>query len=150
MDRDKYLIGLNVFQVFRWMQRQKWYKPDDGFYPKLIVIMGKAKQIRMAVWLFGEMKRNGHRPDTSLYNALITAHLHSRDKGRGFQKALQLLEDMKQRARYVCYLWVQFFFSLVLSTIMLCDMLHLLIQCLVFSTDKFMYESIESTSSMYL
>lgn len=87
-----------TLEVFRWMQRQKWFKPNDGFYPKLIVIMGKAKQLRMAVWLFSEAKRNGHRPDTSFYNALITAHLHNRDKRRGFQKALQLLEDMKQRA----------------------------------------------------
>ncbi|KAG0581677.1 hypothetical protein KC19_4G271000 [Ceratodon purpureus] len=88
-----------TLEVFRWMQRQKWYKPDDGFYPKLIVIMGKAKQLRMAVWLFTEAKRNGHRPDTSFYNALITAHLHNRDKRGGFQKALQLLETMKQRIR---------------------------------------------------
>lgn len=104
MDRDEHLKSLNPFQVFRWMQRQKWFKQNDGFYPKLIVIMGKAKQLRMAVWLFSEAKRNGHRPDTSFYNALITAHLHNRDKRRGFQKALQLLEDMKQRARYVYFL----------------------------------------------
>lgn len=88
-----------TLEVFRWMQRQKWYKHDDGFYSKLIVIMGKAKQLRMAVWLFNEVKRSGGRPDTSLYNALITAYLYSKDTGRGFEKALQLFEAMKKKAK---------------------------------------------------
>lgn len=88
-----------TLEVFRWMQKQKWYKHDDGFYSKLIVIMGKAKQLRNAVWLFNEVKRTGSRPDTSLYNALITAYLSSKDKGRGFEKALQLFEAMKKKAK---------------------------------------------------
>lgn len=83
------------------MQKQTWYKHDDGFYSKLIVIMGKAKQLRMAVWLFNETRRRGSRPDTSLYNALITAYLHSKDQGRGFEKALQLFEEMKKKERFV-------------------------------------------------
>lgn len=135
---------VSIFQVFRWMQKQKWYKSDGGFYPKLIVVMGKANQLRMAVWLFRESKRNGHRPDTSLYNALITAHLHSRDKGRGFQKALQLLEDMKQRARYVCFCWVAvFLFVGIAHNIRSCDLLHPLIERIVSSIDRIVYESID-------
>jgi pentatricopeptide repeat protein len=89
-----------VLQIFRWLQRQKWYRPDNGFYSKLISIMGKAKQLRLAVWLFGEVKRSGHRPDTSLYNALITAYLRSREQGRGFEKAVQLLQEMKGKPKY--------------------------------------------------
>ncbi|KAG0592861.1 hypothetical protein KC19_1G285800 [Ceratodon purpureus] len=88
-----------TLEVFRWIQRQKWYKHDDGFYSKLIVIMGKAKQLRMAVWLFNEVRRSGARPDTSLYNALITAYLFSKDKGRGFEKALKLFEEMKKKTK---------------------------------------------------
>ena len=105
-----------MFQVFRWMQKQKWYKHDDGFYSKLIVIMGKAKQLRMAVWFFNEVKRNGGRPDTSLYNALITAYLHSKDKGRGFEKALQLFEAMKNKSKYV-FSSAAIFFSVVYSSL---------------------------------
>lgn len=94
------------FQVFRWIQKQKFYKHDDGFYSKLIVIVGKAKQLKMAEWLFNETRRMGNRLDTSLYNALITAYLYSKDQGRGYEKALRLFEEMKQRAKYVkfCFL----------------------------------------------
>lgn len=88
-----------TLEVFRWMQRQKWYNHDDGFYAKLIVISGKARDLRMAVWLFNEVKRSGSRPDSSLYNALITAYLHSRDKGRGFEAAMKLFEKMKQKPK---------------------------------------------------
>lgn len=88
-----------TLEVFRWMQKQSWYKHDDGYYSKLIVIMGKAKQLRMAMWLFNQTKRSGARPDTSLYNALITAFLCSEDVGRGFEKALRLLEEMKQKPK---------------------------------------------------
>lgn len=98
---SKKLTYLNFVQVFRWMQRQKWYNHDDGFYAKLIVISGKARDLRMAVWLFNEVKRSGSRPDSSLYNALITAYLHSRDKGRGFEAAMKLFEKMKQKPKYV-------------------------------------------------
>ncbi|XP_024373045.1 uncharacterized protein [Physcomitrium patens] len=87
-----------ILETFRWMQEQKWYRLDNGFHSKLIVTMGKAKQLRMAVWFFKEVKRNGHRPDTSLYNALITAHLQAEDKRIGFAKALQLFEEMKTKA----------------------------------------------------
>jgi hypothetical protein len=106
-DFDKIRYVWIRFQVFRWMQKQKWYKHDDGFYSKLIVIMGKAKQLRNAVWLFNEVKRTGSRPDTSLYNALITAYLSSKDKGRGFEKALQLFEAMKKKAKYVCFAFLR-------------------------------------------
>lgn len=100
-----------MLQIFRWMQRQKWYRPDNGFYSKLISIMGKAKQLRLAVWLFGEVKRSGHRPDTSLYNALITAYLRSREQGRGFEKAVELLQEMKAKPKYNIFL--NFFISIL-------------------------------------
>ncbi|KAG0617537.1 hypothetical protein M758_5G197100, partial [Ceratodon purpureus] len=34
-----------------------------------------GQELEMAVRLFMEAKRNGHRPNTSFYNALVTAHL---------------------------------------------------------------------------
>lgn len=83
------------FQVFRWMQKQRWYIADNGVYSKLISVMGKRGQTRMAMWLFSEMRNSGCRPDTSVYNALITAHLHSRDKSKGLEKALGYLDKMK-------------------------------------------------------
>lgn len=82
-------------QVFRWMQKQRWYIADNGVYSKLISVMGKKGQIRMAMWLFSEMRNSGCRPDTSVYNALITAHLHSRDKAKALDKALGYFEKMK-------------------------------------------------------
>ncbi|MCD9645646.1 hypothetical protein HAX54_034691 [Datura stramonium] len=58
-------------EVFRWMQKQRWYIADNGVYSKLISVMGKKGQIRMAMWLFSEMRNSGCCPDTSVYNAVI-------------------------------------------------------------------------------
>ncbi|XP_010245873.1 PREDICTED: pentatricopeptide repeat-containing protein At4g39620, chloroplastic [Nelumbo nucifera] len=90
--RDRWLQCL---EVFRWMQKQRWYIADNGVYSKLISVMGKKGQTRMAMWLFSEMRNSGCRPDTSVYNALITAHLHSRDKSKALAKALGYFEKMK-------------------------------------------------------
>lgn len=81
------------------MQKQRWYIADNGVYSKLISVMGKKGQTRMAMWLFSEMRNSGCRPDTSVYNALITAHLHSRDKVKGFSKALGYFDKMKGMER---------------------------------------------------
>ncbi|KAI8540756.1 hypothetical protein RHMOL_Rhmol08G0009900 [Rhododendron molle] len=79
----------------KWMQKQRWYIADNGVYSKLISVMGKKGQTRMAMWLFSEMRNSGCRPDTSVYNALITAHLHSRDKSRALDKAIGYFDKMK-------------------------------------------------------
>ncbi|XP_031496885.1 pentatricopeptide repeat-containing protein PPR5 homolog, chloroplastic [Nymphaea colorata] len=94
--RDKWLQCL---EVFRWMQKQRWYLADNGVYSKLISVMGKKGQTRMAMWLFSEMRSSGCRPDTSVYNALITAHLHSRDKTKALAKAYGYFEKMKGMER---------------------------------------------------
>lgn len=94
--RDKWLQCL---EVFRWMQKQRWYIADNGVYSKLISVMGKKGQTRMAMWLFSEMRNSGCRPDTSVYNALITAHLHSRDKMKALDKALGYFDKMKGMER---------------------------------------------------
>ncbi|CAI0554617.1 unnamed protein product [Linum tenue] len=86
---------LQCLEVFRWMQKQRWYVADNGVYSKLISVMGKHGQIRMAMWLFSEMRNSGCRPDTSVYNSLISAHLHSRDKAKALAKALGYFERMK-------------------------------------------------------
>ncbi|OVA00404.1 Pentatricopeptide repeat [Macleaya cordata] len=86
---------LQCLEVFRWMQKQRWYIADNGVYSKLISVMGKKGQTRMAMWLFSEMRNSGCRPDTSVYNALITAHLHSKDKTKALAKALGYFEKMK-------------------------------------------------------
>ncbi|KAK7318550.1 hypothetical protein RJT34_03253 [Clitoria ternatea] len=90
---------LQCLEVFRWMQKQRWYVADNGIYSKLISVMGKKGQTRMAMWLFSEMRKNGCRPDTSVYNALITAHLHSRDKTKALAKAIGYLDKMKGMER---------------------------------------------------
>lgn len=77
------------------MQKQRWYIADNGVYSKLITVMGKKGQTRMAMWLFSEMRNSGCRPDSSVYNSLITAHLHTRDKAKALVKALSYFEKMK-------------------------------------------------------
>lgn len=81
------------------MQKQRWYIADNGVYSKLISVMGKKGQSRMAMWLFSEMRNSGCKPDTSVYNALITAHLHSRDKAKALAKAVSYFEKMKGMER---------------------------------------------------
>ncbi|XP_024961313.1 pentatricopeptide repeat-containing protein At4g39620, chloroplastic-like isoform X1 [Cynara cardunculus var. scolymus] len=90
---------LQCLEVFRWMQKQRWYVADNGVYSKLISVMGKKGQTRMAMWLFSEMRNSGCRPDTSVYNALITAHLHSKDKPKALSKALGYFDKMKGTER---------------------------------------------------
>ncbi|XP_027077335.2 pentatricopeptide repeat-containing protein At4g39620, chloroplastic [Coffea arabica] len=90
---------LQCLEVFRWMQKQRWYIADNGVYSKLISVMGKKGQTRMAMWLFSEMRNSGCKPDTSVYNALITAHLHSRDKAKALAKALGYFGKMKGMER---------------------------------------------------
>ncbi|CAL5371813.1 unnamed protein product [Camellia sinensis] len=90
---------LHCLEVFRWMQKQRWYIADNGVYSKLISVMGKKGQTRMAMWLFSEMRNSGCRPDTSVYNALITAHLHSREKSKALAKALGYFDKMKGMER---------------------------------------------------
>ncbi|KAJ3695589.1 hypothetical protein LUZ60_000966 [Juncus effusus] len=90
---------LQCLEVFRWMQRQRWYMADNGIFSKLISVMGKKGQIRMAMWLFSQMRNSGCRPDTSVYNSLITAHLHSRDKTKALSKSLGYFEKMKSLER---------------------------------------------------
>ncbi|GMH06634.1 hypothetical protein Nepgr_008474 [Nepenthes gracilis] len=86
---------LQCLEVFRWMQKQRWYIADNGVYSKLISVMGRKGQTRLAMWLFSEMRNSGCRPDTSVYNALITAHLHSRDKPKALAKSLGYFDKMK-------------------------------------------------------
>ncbi|XP_051140470.1 pentatricopeptide repeat-containing protein At4g39620, chloroplastic [Andrographis paniculata] len=90
---------IQCLEVFRWMQKQRWYIADNGVYSKLISVMGRKGQSRMAMWLFSEMRSSGCKPDTSVYNALITAHLHSRDKSKALAKALSYFEKMKGMER---------------------------------------------------
>ena len=54
------------------MQKQRWYIADNGVYSKLITVMGKKGQTRMAMWLFSEMRNGGCRPDVSVYNTMRT------------------------------------------------------------------------------
>lgn len=94
---DHWLLTL---EVFRWMQQQKWYKPDDGFYAKIISILGKQGHLRLAVWLFKEMKKHGCRPDTSVLNSLISAHVrNNNNKEVALVKALGYYEVMKKTSR---------------------------------------------------
>ncbi|XP_062098379.1 pentatricopeptide repeat-containing protein At4g39620, chloroplastic [Humulus lupulus] len=90
---------LQCLEVFRWMQKQRWYIADNGVYSKLISVMGRKGQTRMAMWLFSEMRSSGCRPDTSVYNSVITAHLHSRDKAKALAKAIGYFEKMKGMER---------------------------------------------------
>jgi pentatricopeptide repeat protein len=48
------------------MQKQRWYVADNGIYSKLISVMGRKGQIRMAMWLFSQMRNSGCKPDTSV------------------------------------------------------------------------------------
>ncbi|KAI5058542.1 hypothetical protein GOP47_0026712 [Adiantum capillus-veneris] len=92
--RDKWLA---ILEVFRWMQQQRWYRPDDGFYSKIISILGKKGQLRLASGLFRDMKKHGCPPDTSVVNALITAHIRNNNrKELGLLKAFEYHEQMKK------------------------------------------------------
>ncbi|KAH7547563.1 hypothetical protein FEM48_Zijuj01G0323100 [Ziziphus jujuba var. spinosa] len=65
-----------ALQVFKFMQKEVWYKPDLSLYCDMILLLGKSKLIEFAEELFSELKKEGLKPDTRAFTEMIGAYIH--------------------------------------------------------------------------
>ncbi|KAG9444681.1 hypothetical protein H6P81_016021 [Aristolochia fimbriata] len=78
-------------QVFEYMRKEVWYKPDLSLYCDMIFMLGKHKLIGMVEELISEMKKEGLKPNTRAYTELIGAYLQV----DMIEKAMETYRQMK-------------------------------------------------------
>ncbi|KAI0496255.1 hypothetical protein KFK09_022569 [Dendrobium nobile] len=64
-----------ALQVFTFIKKEAWYKPDLSLYSDMIMMMGKNKLIENAENLFVEIEKEGVLPDTRAFTEIIGAFL---------------------------------------------------------------------------
>lgn len=64
-----------ALEVFAFIQKEVWYKPDPDLYSDMIFMLGKNKLIEIAEQLFSKLKEEGLQPDTRVYTEMIGAYL---------------------------------------------------------------------------
>ncbi|KAG0476850.1 hypothetical protein HPP92_013691 [Vanilla planifolia] len=80
-----------ALQVFDFIKKEVWYKPNLSLYSDMILMMGKNKFIQEAEKLFAEVEKVGLRPDTRVYTEIIGAYLKVGD----VDKAMEIYKLMK-------------------------------------------------------
>ncbi|KAJ0977104.1 hypothetical protein J5N97_012578 [Dioscorea zingiberensis] len=86
--QDEWELAL---QVFGFIQKEVWYKPDLSLYSDMIMMLGKKKMIESAEQLFSEIEKEGLKPDTRTYTEMIGAFLQV----GMVEKAMDLYKSMK-------------------------------------------------------
>ncbi|XP_073002937.1 uncharacterized protein [Typha latifolia] len=64
-----------ALQVFSFIRKEVWYKPDLSLYSDMILMLGRNKLIEMAEELLSELKKEGLQPDTRAFAEMIGAFL---------------------------------------------------------------------------
>ncbi|XP_020106848.1 pentatricopeptide repeat-containing protein At3g46870-like [Ananas comosus] len=80
-----------ALQVFAFIKKEVWYKPDLSLYCDMILMLGKNKLIEAAEELFSELREEGLQPDTRAYTEMIGAFLQV-DR---VEKAMDMYKLMK-------------------------------------------------------
>lgn len=78
-------------QVFAFIKKEVWYKPDLSLYSDMILMLGKNKLIEAAEELFSELREEGLQPDTRAYTEMIGSFLQV-DR---VEKAMDMYKLMK-------------------------------------------------------
>ncbi|PKU88111.1 Pentatricopeptide repeat-containing protein [Dendrobium catenatum] len=68
-------LSILLFEVFTFIKKEVWYKPDLSLYSDMIMMMGKNKLIENAENLFVEIEKEGVHPDTRAFTEIIGAFL---------------------------------------------------------------------------
>ncbi|KAK7347991.1 hypothetical protein VNO80_22537 [Phaseolus coccineus] len=89
IDKKQWLQALQVFDMLR---EQTFYRPKEGAYMKLIVLLGKSGQPHRAHQLFTTMIEEGLEPTPHLYTALLAAYCRS----NLIDEAFSVLNEMKK------------------------------------------------------
>ncbi|XP_075477236.1 pentatricopeptide repeat-containing protein At3g53170 isoform X2 [Primulina tabacum] len=86
--RNRWESALKIFDLLR---RQNWYEPRCQTYAKLLVMLGKCKQIGQTTILFETMLADGLRPTIDVYTAFVGAYALN----GLFDEAFRVFNDMK-------------------------------------------------------
>ncbi|XP_027162929.1 protein THYLAKOID ASSEMBLY 8-like, chloroplastic isoform X1 [Coffea eugenioides] len=78
-------------QVFNFARKEIWYEPGISIFSDMILMLGKSSNIEMAEQLFGELEKEGLRPDTRTYTEMIGAYFRI----KMIEKAMESNESMK-------------------------------------------------------
>ncbi|RWW05483.1 hypothetical protein GW17_00031236, partial [Ensete ventricosum] len=79
-------------QVFAFIRKEVWYKPELSLYSDMIFMLGKNKLIGLAEELFSELQKEGLQPDTRAYTEMIGAFLQV----DMVEKAMDVYKSMKE------------------------------------------------------
>ncbi|XP_047307950.1 pentatricopeptide repeat-containing protein At3g06430, chloroplastic-like [Impatiens glandulifera] len=90
-DRIKKKQWIEALQVFEMLKEQPFYHPKDITYMKLIVMLGRCGQPKLAHQLFDEMIEQGLDPTCRRYTAILAAYC----KSHLLDEAFSVLELMK-------------------------------------------------------
>ncbi|THU69868.1 hypothetical protein C4D60_Mb08t18950 [Musa balbisiana] len=81
-----------ALQVFAFIRKEVWYKPELSLYSDMIFMLGKNKLIGLAEELFSELQKEGLQPDTRAYTEMIGAFLQV----DMVEKAMDVYKSMKE------------------------------------------------------
>ncbi|XP_042456514.1 pentatricopeptide repeat-containing protein At1g62350-like isoform X1 [Zingiber officinale] len=81
-----------ALQVFAFVRKELWYKPDSVLYGNLIFMLGKNKLIEQCEDLFSEFQNEKLQPDTRVYTEMIGAFLQV----NMVEKAMEKYKSMKE------------------------------------------------------
>ena len=77
--------------MFNFARKEIWYEPGISIFSDMILMLGKSSNIEMAEQLFGEIEKEGLRPDTRTYTEMIGAYF----RAKMIEKAMESYESMK-------------------------------------------------------
>ncbi|CAL9156189.1 pentatricopeptide repeat-containing protein At1g62350 [Musa acuminata AAA Group] len=81
-----------ALQVFAFIRKEVWYKPELSLYSDMIFMLGKNKLIGLAEELFSELQKEGLQPDTRACTEMIGAFLQV----DMVEKAMDVYKSMKE------------------------------------------------------
>ncbi|EOY04757.1 Vacuolar sorting protein 9 domain, putative isoform 1 [Theobroma cacao] len=64
-----------ALEVFEFVRKEVWYKPDLSLYCDMIQLLGKNRMTEMAERVFTELDKEGLKPDTRAFTEMIGAYL---------------------------------------------------------------------------
>lgn len=79
-------------RLFKYMQRQLWYRPDEPIYTMLMSLLGRQALLEKVQEVFDEMPQHGEPRSVLTFTALINAY----GRNGEYSMSLELLERMKK------------------------------------------------------
>lgn len=85
-------VFCGIFQIFKVIKKQDWYKPDFYLYKDLIVALARRKNMDDVMDLWQSMRDENLFPDSQTYTEVIRGFLQHGSPA----DAMNIYEDMKK------------------------------------------------------